>query len=92
MEIYVDNHSGVPIYQQIVDQLKGQILAGTLEQDTPLPSIRNLGKDLRVSVITTKRAYEELEQQGLVYTIPGKGCFVSGQSAAALPGGASSAD
>ena len=84
MEIYVDNHSGVPIYQQIVDQLKGQILAGTLEQDTPLPSIRSLGKDLRVSVITTKRAYEELEQQGLVYTIPGKGCFVSGQSAAAL--------
>ncbi len=80
----MDNHSGVPIYQQIMDQLRGQILSGTLLPDTPLPSIRNLAKDLRISVITTKRAYEELEREGLVYTVPGKGCFVSGQSTAAL--------
>lgn len=84
MELYIDNHSGEPIYQQIVEQLKGQVLSGVLEPDTPLPSIRNLAKDLRISVITTKRAYEELEQLGLVYTMPGKGCFVSGQSSDAL--------
>lgn len=84
MELFIDNHSGVPIYQQIVEQLKGQVLSGKLEPDTPLPSIRNLAKDLRISVITTKRAYEELEQFGLVYTVPGKGCFVSGQSSSAL--------
>lgn len=84
MELYVDNHGGAPIYQQIVDQLTGQILSGQLMPDTPLPSIRNLAKDLRISVITTKRAYEELEQAGLVYTVPGKGCFVSAQSKDAL--------
>lgn len=84
MDLFIDNHSGVPIYQQIVEQLKGQVLSGTLEPDMPLPSIRNLAKDLRISVITTKRAYEELEQLGLVYTVPGKGCFVSGQSTSAL--------
>ena len=84
MELYVDNHSGVPIYQQIMDQLQRQILSGALLADTPLPSIRNLAKDLRISVITTKRVYEELERAGLVYTIPGKGCFVSGQSTAEL--------
>lgn len=84
MELYLDNHSGDPIYQQIVEQLKGQVLSGKLEPDAPLPSIRSLAKDLRISVITTKRAYEELEQLGLVYTVPGKGCFVSGQSPVAL--------
>ncbi len=73
----MDNYCGTPIYQQLVDQLRGQILSGTLAGDTPLPSIRGLAKDLRVSVITTKRAYEELERAGLVYTVPGKGCFVA---------------
>lgn len=84
MELFIDNYSGAPIYQQIVEQLKGQVLSGMLEPDAPLPSIRNLAKDLRISVITTKRAYEELERLGLVYTVPGKGCFVSGQSTQAL--------
>lgn len=84
MELYIDSHSGDPIYQQIVEQLMGQVLSGKLEPDAPLPSIRSLAKDLRISVITTKRAYEELEQLGLVYTVPGKGCFVSGQSPSAL--------
>lgn len=76
MELYVDSYSGVPIYQQIVDQLEKQIVAGKLEPDSPLPSIRSLAKDLKISVITTKRAYEELEARGCIYTMPGKGCFV----------------
>lgn len=84
LELFVDNYCGTPIYQQLVDQLRGQILSGTLAGDTPLPSIRGLAKDLRVSVITTKRAYEELERAGLVYTVPGKGCFVAQGNQAAL--------
>ena len=84
MEIYVDYHSGVPIYQQIQQQLTRQILSGALPPEMPLPSIRSLAKDLRISVITTKRAYEELERSGLIYTMPGKGCFVSRQSHAVL--------
>lgn len=76
MELYVDNYSGIPIYRQIVDQLEQQIITGILAPDTPLPSIRNLAKDLKISVITTKRAYEELETRGCIYTMPGKGCFV----------------
>ena len=76
MELHVDNYSGIPIYQQIVDQLAQQIIAGTLPPDTALPSIRALAKDLKISVITTKRAYEELEARGCIYTMPGKGCFV----------------
>lgn len=84
MELFIDNHSGVPIYQQIVEQVTRQVYSGALPKDSPLPSIRNLAKDLRISVITTKRAYEELEQAGLIYTLPGKGSFVMGQSAAAV--------
>ena len=76
MELHVDNYSGIPIYRQIVEQLEQQIIAGGLAPDTPLPSIRNLAKDLKISVITTKRAYEELEARGCIYTMPGKGCFV----------------
>ena len=77
MTILLDNQSGEPIYRQIAQQIKTQILSGALVPDTPLPSIRNLAKDLRISVITTKRAYDELEQQGFVYTLAGKGCLVA---------------
>ena len=77
MTILIDNRSGQPIYEQIVDQIREQILSGALQPDAALPSIRNLAKDLRISVITTKRAYEELEQAGFLYTVAGKGCFVA---------------
>lgn len=76
MRLFIDNRSGVPIYDQIYTQIKSQIISGELEEDAPLPSIRNLAKDLRISVITTKRAYEELERSGFIYTVAGKGCFV----------------
>lgn len=77
MNIYIDNKSGAPIYDQIYTQIKNQIISGKLQEDYPLPSIRNLAKDLRISVITTKRAYDELEREGFIYTLPGKGCFVA---------------
>ena len=77
MTILLDNQRGDPIYRQIAEQIKAQILSGAVQPDTALPSIRNLAKDLRISVITTKRAYDELEQEGFVYTIAGKGCFVA---------------
>lgn len=77
MNIFIDNKSGAPIYDQIYSQIKAQIINGTLNEDDPLPSIRSLAKDLRISVITTKRAYDELEKEGFIYTIAGKGCFVA---------------
>lgn len=77
MTIFIDNKSGVPIYDQIYTQIKGQIISGALQENDPLPSIRNLAKDLRISVVTTKRAYDELEHEGFVYTVPAKGCFVA---------------
>lgn len=77
MYILIDNKSGTPIYDQIYTQIKNQILSGALEQDSALPSIRALAKDLRISFITTKRAYEELEKDGFLYTIPAKGCYVA---------------
>ncbi|WP_130838047.1 GntR family transcriptional regulator [Lachnoclostridium sp. Marseille-P6806] len=77
MEILLDYYSGIPIYEQICTQMKNQIMAGELDTDDPLPSIRNLAKDLRISVITTKRAYEELEKEGFLYKIAGKGCYVA---------------
>ena len=77
MNILLDNRSGTPIYEQIVEQVRMQILDDTLQADEALPSIRNLAKDLRISVITTKRAYDELEAAGFLYTVPGKGSFVS---------------
>lgn len=77
MTIIIDNRSGQPIYDQIAEQLRRQILDGSLETGAALPSIRNLARDLRVSVITTKRAYEELEAEGLIDTVPGKGSFVA---------------
>ena len=77
MNIFIDNKSNSPIYEQIYEQIKKQILNGSLGEDEALPSIRNLAKDLRISVITTKRAYDELEKDGFIYTIAAKGCFVA---------------
>lgn len=77
MQLFIDNRSGLPIYDQIFSQIKEQILSGALEENAPLPSIRGLAKDLQVSVITTKRAYDELEREGFIYTQPGKGSFAA---------------
>ena len=77
MNIFIDNKCGIPIYDQIYSQIKNHIISGELHEDDPLPSIRNLAKDLRISVITTKRAYDELEKEGFIYTVAGKGCFVA---------------
>ena len=77
MNIFISNTSGLPIYEQIRSQIKAQIISGALSAGEALPSIRSLAKDLRISVITTKRAYEELERDGCVYTVAGKGSFVA---------------
>jgi GntR family transcriptional regulator len=77
MEILIRNSSGQPIYEQICQQLKEQILSGALGAGDALPSIRTLAKDLRISVITTKRAYDELEAEGFLVTVAGKGSFVA---------------
>lgn len=77
MNILIANKSGTPIYDQIYSQIKSQIISGALKQDELLPSIRGLAKDLRISFITTKRAYEELEREGFIYTLPAKGCYVA---------------
>ena len=77
MNILIDNKSGTPIYDQIYSQIISQIISGALKQDELLPSIRGLAKDLRISFITTKRAYEELEREGFIYTLPAKGCYVA---------------
>ncbi|MBQ8348433.1 MAG: GntR family transcriptional regulator [Ruminococcus sp.] len=77
MNIFLDNKSGSPIYDQIYTQIKNLIISGELNENEPLPSIRNLAKDLRISVVTTKRAYDELEKEGFIYTLPAKGCFVA---------------
>ena len=80
MNLFLNNQRSAPIYEQIYTQLKNQILSGELPEDTALPSIRALAKDLRISVITTKRAYEELERDGLIYTLAGKGSFVAARN------------
>lgn len=77
MRIIISNSSSEPIYQQIVSQLKELILRDQLTAGDALPSIRSLAKELHISVITTKRAYEELEKEGLIETVPGKGSFVA---------------
>ena len=84
MNIFIDNRSGDPIYQQIFTQIRSQIIDGTLRHNDALPSMRSLAKDLRISVITTKRAYEELERAGVIYTVPGKGSFIAGENAELL--------
>ena len=80
MELVISNASNLPIYEQIVEGIKRHIAAGELRAGDMLPSIRALAKDLRISVITTKRAYEELEREGFIYTVAGKGCFVAARS------------
>ena len=80
MRLLIDNKSGAPIYDQIYSQIKEQIIDGELQEDDLLPSIRNLAKDLRISVITTKRAYDELEKEGFIYTVAAKGCFVAAKN------------
>jgi len=80
MRIVVSNASAEPIYEQICNQIRRQIISSDLEEGDPLPSIRVLAKELQVSVITTKRAYEELEKQGLIDTVGGKGTFVAAQN------------
>ena len=77
MNLIISNASGQPIYDQITSQIKGLILSGELHAGDALPSMRTLAKDLRISVITTKRAYEELERDGFLVSIPGKGSFVA---------------
>ena len=80
MDIIISNSGGVPIYDQITRQMKGVILRGELKAGEALPSMRLLAKELRISVITTKRAYEELEREGFLENVPGKGCFVAPQN------------
>jgi len=77
VNILIDNKSGEPIYNQIYSQIKNQIISGKLAENEMLPSIRGLAKDLHISFITTKRAYEELEKEGFIYTLPAKGCYVA---------------
>ena len=78
MAIIVSFQNGIPAYEQIKVQIKAQILSGELSADEPLISMRQLARDLRVSVITTTRAYSDLEAEGLIYTVQGRGCFVKG--------------
>lgn len=80
MQIIISNQSKEPLYQQIYTQIKKQILTGELQPGEALPSMRQLAKDLDISLITTKRAYEELEKNGFIYSVVGKGSFVSEQN------------
>lgn len=80
MNIIISNSSNVPIYEQIKEQIKNKIVSNELKSGDLLPSIRSLAKDLRISVITTKSAYEELEREGYVETVQGKGTYVAGKS------------
>lgn len=78
MDIIISNSSGVPIYEQIEEQIKSQIMSGDLAEGDALPSMRVLAKDLKISIITTKRAYEDLERDGFIESVTGKGSFVKG--------------
>lgn len=80
MNILLSNHSNLPIYEQIIEQIKTAIITKEISPLNPLPSIRALAKDLQISVITTKRAYEELEKEGLIYSVTGKGFYVCEQN------------
>ena len=80
MDIIIRNTGDAPIYDQITQQIKGLILRGDLKEGEALPSMRLLARELRISVITTKRAYEELEREGFLDNVPGKGCFVAPQN------------
>ncbi len=78
MDIIISNSSGVALYEQIEEQIKSQIMTGELMEGDALPSMRVLAKDLKISIITTKRAYEDLERDGFIYSVTGKGSFVKG--------------
>lgn len=80
MNIIISNSGDKPIYEQITSQIKNAIISGELESGAPLPSLRYLAKELRVSLISTKRAYEELEKDGFIESIQGKGSFVTGKN------------
>lgn len=80
MEIVISNSSDKPIYEQIASQVRRAIMTGELSEGDQLPSIRSLAMQLRISAITTKRAYQDLEAQGYIHTVPGKGCFVAGDN------------
>ena len=80
MNLIISNSSNTPIYEQIKEQIKSKILSNELKSGDLLPSIRNLAKDLRISVITTKNAYEELEREGYVETMPGKGTYIASKN------------
>lgn len=80
MNIIISNSSNIPIYEQIKEQIKNKIVSNELKTGEMLPSIRNLAKDLRISVITTKNAYEELEKEGYIETVPGKGTYVANKN------------
>ena len=80
MDIIIRNTGVIPIYDQITRQVKALILSGGLKEGEALPSMRALARDLRISVITTKRSYEELEREGFITTVPGKGCFVAARN------------
>lgn len=80
MKIIISNSSPDPIYEQVSKQIKAQIISGELAEGDPLPSIRKLAMELQISVITTKRAYEELTREGFIDTVSGKGCFVAMQN------------
>lgn len=80
MKIIISNSSQEPIYAQIVEQIKEQVMKGRLMEAEALPSIRNLARELQISVITTKRAYDELEKGGFIVTVPGKGTYVAAQN------------
>lgn len=79
MKIIISNASGLPIYEQIKEQIKSAILCGDIEENELLPSLRQLARDLKISVLTTTRAYNELEQEGYVTNVQGKGCYVMGR-------------
>ncbi len=79
MKIIISNTSGVPIYEQIKEQIKSSILSGEIEENQLLPSLRQLARELKISVLTTTRAYTELEQEGYVTNVQGKGCYVLGR-------------
>lgn len=79
MKIIISNTSGIPIYEQIKEQIKSAILSGEIEENELLPSLRQLARDLKISVLTTTRAYTELEQEGYVTNVQGKGCYVMGR-------------
>lgn len=80
MKIIISNSSSIPIYEQIKNTIMNQIISGELKEEDSLPSIRSLAKDIRISVMTIKKAYDELEQEGYIVTVQGKGSFVASKN------------